>query len=62
MASHVRNVFGAFEKRAPDLVPGVRFSKAPKTFRACEAIFNCLYLENKEACRHKTLQEGQLYS
>ena len=40
---------------------GARFSKAPKTFRACEAIFNCLYLENKEACRHKTLHEGQLY-
>ena len=31
---------------------GARFSKAPKTFRACEAIFNCLYLENKEVCRH----------
>ena len=42
--------------------PGARFSKAPKTFRAYEAIFNSLYLENKEACRHKTLHEGQLYS
>ena len=41
---------------------GARFSKAPETFRDCEAIFNCLYLENKEACRHKTLHEGQLYS
>ena len=42
--------------------PGACFSKAPKTFRACEAIFNRLYLKNKEVHWHETLHEGNLSS
>ena len=42
--------------------PGARFSKAPKTFRAWEPIFNCLYIENKEGYRQETLHEGKLCS
>ena len=32
----------------PVCVLGARLSKVPKTFRGYEAIFNCLYLKNKE--------------
>ena len=47
-------------KKFKMLSPGARFSIAPKTFRAWEAIFNCLYIENKEVYRHETLHEGKL--
>ena len=58
VAFRARKLFGTFEKRAP----GACFSKAPKTFRACEAIFNRLYLKNKEVHWHETLHEGNLSS
>ena len=38
--------------------PGARSSKAPKTLRALEAIFNCLYIENKEVYSHETCMKG----
>ena len=38
-----------------------RFSKAPKTFQAYEAMYNCPYFQNKEVHRHETLRhEGKL--
>ena len=58
VAFRARKLFGTFEKRAP----GACFSKATKTFRAWEAIFNCLYIENKEVYGHETLHEGKLCS
>ena len=42
--------------------PGARFSKAPKTFRARKAIFNCLYLKMEVVYRHETLYEGNVCS
>ena len=38
MALRVQKLSGAFEKRAPGLEPGARFSKAPESFRARKAI------------------------
>ena len=38
------------------------FLESPKTFRACEAILNSLYLKNKEVYRHETLHERNLSS
>ena len=42
--------------------PGVRFSKAPETFRARKAIFSYLYLKNREVYLPETLYEGNLCS
>ena len=58
VAFRARKLFGTFEKRAP----GGRFSKVPKTFRTCEAIFNCPNFKNKEVYRHETLHEGKICS
>ena len=53
---------GSIYRKIPIISPGARFSKVPKTFRVCEAIFNCPNFENKEVYRHETLHEGKICS